>query len=108
MTGRQETIDYDPPPLARKGDPHTSKTGARHIAPREGTIHARILALMEDGSEEHTAREMGDSLGIDGAWKRTAEMEAKGLIRPGKARKCRITGQAARTWMLGDGKPPGS
>lgn len=89
------------------------------IGVREGKIHhagqirkaagqrARILAALEIQLGGSTAREIGAALGIDGAWKRMAELAGQRLAHPGEKRKCRITGQKARTWMLGGVKAHG-
>ena len=94
--------------LHRSGDPETSKDAARRIARKAAGHRGRILAGMEIELEGSTAREIGAALGIDGAWKRMAELNDQNLVRPGGKRICRIKGQKARTWMLGNGKTAGS
>jgi hypothetical protein len=87
-------------PLARATDPETSKQAARRIAPQLQGLHETVERYVRESpgmtcselSEKYRQRDPR-TIG-----RRMAEIEAKGFIRRGEARKCTITKMQAATW----------
>lgn len=92
---------------ARSSDPHTSHEAAQEML-ASGKLNAQcqevLLALRDrDGS---TSAEIGQQLsqshGRYVAGRRLPDLERKGLVRRGDARRCRATGRQAITWWVTD------
>jgi len=88
-------------PLARSSDPRTSKQGEEYITDsgKRLTHKQRLLAAIELYPGK-TAREYGQLLGIDGAWKWVSELEATGSVAELDVVQCSITNRPARTWRV--------
>ena len=93
--------------IARKGDPPTSKIAAvKYSANKRASDKALIRDLIEK-YPDHTAAELSAILLTRGVnWYRAARMTTKRIsdirdeLEIGAGRKCRITGEYARTYRI--------
>lgn len=78
-------------PNVRASDPTTSRVAAAAIAPKRGTMAARVLALLRAYPAGLTAREVESYLRqrdlrtgkmVEGWWKRLSDLKRAGLVEP--------------------------
>lgn len=91
---------HEPNPLARRGDPETSKQAGREIIPAINALRAWAAECVRVAPGK-TQRELGAEFCPDDPrriGRRLNECEEIGLVRRGPARKCSISGKRAATW----------
>lgn len=67
--------------VARDADPITSHAGHDHIQPKRVSLAATLLAIYKAYPDGLTDREASQYAGIEGGWKRCADLRKAGLIR---------------------------
>lgn len=96
----QQPSLYNPPSLARRDHPVTSKLAAAQVSPDLGRLQAYVLACVQRWPDS-TANELAahtDQRDVRKIGRRLNELvKAKAAIVSG-ARPCRITGRVAQTW----------
>lgn len=98
MQQQQEMFDA---PIARRTDPLTSHEAAADIT--ESGVRGRQMADVLTAVKRYpgrTSAELGSVSRFDRwvAARRLPELEKKGLVVRGEARKCRITSKRSITW----------
>lgn len=91
----------------RRTDPETSQQSARGIAPKVGTVKAKVLEFAKGMTEPFTACEIAESLySVDKSKraetyrKRVRELQRAGLLKESGERECKITGSNATTFEV--------
>ena len=97
---KQYTLDEMAKHLARRGDPETSKLGAKDAASRLGKLQAFTLSAVTrhpglTSSELTKKLALSDPRQIN---RRLPELEREGLIIRADARPCSVTKRKAHTW----------
>ncbi|MCP3903131.1 MAG: winged helix-turn-helix domain-containing protein [Planctomycetes bacterium] len=99
--------DADPRRIRRRTDPEPSHLAAVDAAERLPEQQSRILGIVTR-APNCTATELAMKYGLTDVRtvnRRTGELERRGLIERGDARKCRVTGRKAAVWRR-KGEPP--
>ena len=105
MAKQLSLFDAPAPARARQSDPVTSHTAAGEA--NSSTWLAAQAAEVLDCVKRHpgsTSAEIGELLGWKGArWaaaRRLPEMERRGVVKRGEARRCEASGRTAVTWWV--------
>jgi predicted HTH transcriptional regulator len=88
--------------LARREHPETSHKAARKVASKLPKLHAEVLEYVRQ-NPNRTCSELADIAGARDprrVGRRLPELEAKGMLKRGPARRCTITNRDAATWSV--------
>lgn len=93
------------PPVARAGDPDTSKQAAASLPNRKTLATALLRVYGQAGQSGATADEAASGLPggpVDGAWKRVSDLSALGLIAPTGEKRPGRSGRLQRVHAITD------